>query len=328
MAQLGTLTAGLAHELGNPVAAVSRGAGGLRDAVVTAARARSALGALDLTPAQQAWVEQVERRLAEPPASTDATRPGAAPDELDAMSRADREERLEEWLELRSVDRPWEVAAALASAGFDAAWLARATDDLGPDRLPVVLAWLDAAATLRGLLDEVARGASRVAETVAALKSYVYLDQAPVQDVDVRRGLDDTIFFLRGKLGPDVVVDRAYDPDLPLVPAFGSDLNQVWTTVIDNAADAVGRHGRIAVRAHAVPGQVVVEVENDGPGIPPEHLPRLFDPFFTTKPPGSGAGLGLTICYQIVERHHGDIRVSSEAGRTVVTIALPLGAAI
>jgi signal transduction histidine kinase len=241
------------------------------------------------------------------------------------MARGDRESELEAWLEARGVTDAWEYTPTLVNLNYDTAQLARLAGHFGADRLPAVIAWLDATYRVSSLLHEMAQGAGRISEIVTALKSYSYLDQAPVQDVDVHEGLDNTLVILRHKLVSDITVRRDYAPDLPRIQACGGDLNQVWTNIIDNAADALDGRGQIIIRTRQDSDWVVVEIEDNGPGIPPEIQPRLFDPFFTTKPPGQGTGLGLDITYNIVvHRHRGDIKVISQPGKTCFQVRLPI----
>jgi signal transduction histidine kinase len=195
-----------------------------------------------------------------------------------------------------------------------------------------VTTWLNATFTVHNVLAEIGQGASRISEIVKALKSYSYLDQAPVQAVDINEGLDDTLLILRHKLKTGIDVRREYATDLPKLQAYGSELNQVWTNIIDNAADAVANAsdgtGTITIRTRQEGAWVVVEIEDNGSGIPPGVQSRLFDPFFTTKPPGQGTGLGLDISYNIVvHKHRGDIRVFSEPGRTRFQVWLPMNSA-
>ena len=177
---------------------------------------------------------------------------------------------------------------------------------------------------MHNLLAEIGTGVGRISQIVKALKTYSYLDQAPVQAVDVREGLEDTLLILRSKL-EGISVRREYAPDLPRIQGYGSELNQVWTNLIDNAAYAVDGKGEIVLRTRREGDSVIVEVQDNGPGIPAEIKDRIFDPFFTTKPVGQGTGLGLDISYNIVvNKHRGDIQVSSEPGRTVFEVRLPL----
>ena len=177
----------------------------------------------------------------------------------------------------------------------------------------------------RTLLAEIAQGSREIAAIVKAMKSYVYLDQGPVQEVDLREGLENTLIILRHKLKKGITVLRDFQPDLPRVPAHGGELNQVWTNLIDNAADALGGKGQVRLRTRRDGDWAVVEVEDDGPGIPPEIQPKVFTLFFTTKPMGQGSGQGLSTAYGIVRRHGGTLDFRSEPGRTVFTVRLPIG---
>jgi len=208
---------------------------------------------------------------------------------------------------------------------YDAHELASMAEHFTSDQLPTVIYWLSATFEISSLLNEMGQGAERISQIVKALKSYSYLDQAPVQIVNVHEGLDNTLVILRHKLEPSIGVRREYALDLPKIQAHGSELNQVWTNIIDNAADAMNGQGQIIIRTRREEEWVVVEIEDNGPGIPPEIEPRLFDPFFTAKPPGKGTGLGLDISYNIIVfRHRGDIKVSSRPGKTCFQVWLPV----
>ncbi len=307
MAQLGTLTAGVAHELNNPAAAVRRGASQLDEAIARYARAEAGLAGIGLDgPAH----ERVRAEGAR--ARTEAGRPI----ELTALERSDREAAVEGWLEEAGSEEPWEEAPSLVALGHTPDSLAAFTAGLTPEQALATATWVGCAYNVHNLLAEVHQGAERISGIVGAMKSYSYLDQAPV--------LDDTLLILRSKLKGGVEVRREYASDLPHIQAYGSELNQVWTNLIDNAADAMEGQGHLTLRTRTDGDAVVVEVEDDGPGIPPEHQGRVFDTFFTTKPPGKGTGLGLDITYNIVVmKHRGDIRVASEPGRTVFTVRLP-----
>jgi signal transduction histidine kinase len=318
MAQLGTLTAGIAHELNNPVAAVVRGAQQLTDALDRSMAARLELERSNPSVAEQsmmtALAEQIEQAVRQPVGGGSG-----------ALSRLDLEDEVGAWLGRRGIDNPWQVAPILASVGLDPEGLDQLTADFGSLRMPPLVRWLASTVTVRSLLIDIGHGATRVSETVQALKSYVHLDQAIVQNVDIHQGLDDTLLFLRHRMPPHVRVERTYAADLPRVGSYASELNQVWTNLIDNALDALAGDGTIRVRTMLDDGQVVVEIEDDGPGIASSDLSRVFDPFFTTKPPGRGAGLGLGTCHHVIERHHGRITVESRPGRTVFRVELPVG---
>ncbi len=319
MAQLGTLTAGVAHELNNPAAAVKRGAEQLRAAISQLEGAQAALGRVALTEEQSEALATCAARAQEK---------AVHPPELDALARSDREAELEGWLEGQGVTDAWQIAPALVNLDYDSAQLGALAERF-PDHLAAVIAWLNATYTVHNLLAEIGQGASRISEIVKALKSYSYLDQAPVQTVDVHEGLDDTLLILRHKLKSGISVRREYAPDLPRIQAYGSELNQVWTNIIDNATDAVADApngaGEITIRTRQEGAWVVVEIEDNGPGIAADIQSRLFDPFFTTKPPGQGTGLGLDISYNIVvHKHRGDIKVLSQPGRTCFQVWLPV----
>ena len=209
--------------------------------------------------------------------------------------------------------------------GYEASELESLAVSFSSEQLPAVAGWLNSSFTVHNVMAEVGQGAERISEIVKALKGYSYLDQAPVQNVDLHEGLDNTLLILRSKLTSGIVVRREYASDLPKIEAYGSELNQVWTNLIDNAADALEGQGEITIRTRTDGDQVVVEIEDNGPGIPAEVQPRIFDSFFTTKPPGKGTGLGLDISYKIVvEKHRGDIQLDSKPGKTQFQVSLPL----
>ncbi len=315
MAQLGTLTAGVAHELNNPAAAVKRGADQVGEVIERYANAESQLAAAGLAPSV---AERIDAETAR------AREVGGNPPDIAPLTRSDRESEVETWLDGIGVSDGWELAPSLVDLGHDASSLAELTRDAGPAQAPAIVQRLASAYAMHSLLAEIGQGAGRISDIVKALKSYAYLDQAPVQDVDLHEGLDNTLLILRGKL-KGIEVRREYASDLPKFEAFGSELNQVWTNLIDNAADALDGSGTITLRTRTEEEWAVVDVEDDGPGIPREIQSRVFDAFFTTKPPGKGTGMGLDITYNIVVyKHRGDIQLASEPGMTRFTVWLPL----
>ncbi|MEZ4771373.1 MAG: CoA-binding protein [Caldilineales bacterium] len=317
MAQLGTLTAGVAHELNNPAAAVKRGAAQLEETQLAYGEAQAVLAQSSISPSQQARLQEL---------ADQARTVAARPLDIDALSRSDKEYALEEWLESRDVESAWELAPTLVNLGYDENQLAELTRMFDVQQLPPVVAWLGATYNIYNLLAEISHGATRIADIVKALKSYVYLDQAPVQSVDIHEGLDNTLLILRSKLA-GIPVRREYEPDLPKIEGYGSELNQVWTNILDNAADALGRTAEpeIIIRTRHTDDWVTVQIIDNGPGIPPEIQSRIFDAFFTTKPPGQGTGLGLDISYNIVvNKHRGELKVFSQPGSTCFQIELPV----
>jgi signal transduction histidine kinase len=316
LATLGKLSAGMAHELNNPASAVQRGAEQLRTAVAEVEQAHLNLNALHLSSPQLdllLGLEQLARFRATQPV------------DLDILARSDLEAELETWLDDHSISNGWEFAPTLVNLGYSVKELAALTENFAEPQLQAVITWLNGSYTIYSLLEEMGQGAGRIAEIVKALKSYTYMDQAPIQAVDVHEGLDDTLVMLRSKLKGGINVQRHYAADLPLIQAYGSELNQVWTNIIDNATAAMQGQGEISLRTRREEKWVVVEIEDNGPGIPPEIQSKIFDPFFTTKPPGEGTGLGLNISHNIiVQKHKGQISVSSQPGRTCFQIKLPL----
>ena len=314
MVQLGTLTAGLAHELNNPAAAIARASGLLSPELDSFGRAIATLGGIELTEVQRA---QVEGWL------TEAGEPGPA---LGALERSEREAAVEPPLQAAGVLEPWAVSSVFALAGWEASNVTEVAELYG-DHAPVVLNAIAMTYNVSELLREINEGAGRMSEIVGALKSYTHLDQAPLQEVDVRKGLEDTLLILKTKL-KEIDVELEFE-EVPKIMAYGSELNQVWTNLIDNAADAITtsgtENGTITLRTGADNGTVHVDVEDNGSGIDAADVDRIFDAFFTTKPPGSGTGLGLDISYSIVvHKHRGAITVDSEPGRTVFRVELPV----
>ena len=316
MAQIGTLTAGIAHELNNPAAAAARASAQLSDSITLLQQTSLELAGLNLSVSQRDHLSELAELMQEA---------AARPPMIDALAQSDLEEALESWLVDQGIENAWELTPTLVSFGYDSSKLEALDSVFEPPQLPAVIRWLDAMCKVYSLLMTVNQGAGRMSEIVKALKTYVYLDQGPMQTVDVHEGLDNTLIMLRSKMKSGVTVQRDYAPNLPRIEAYGSELNQVWTNLIDNAIDAMKGQGQIAIRSRVDGSWVIVEIEDNGPGIPAEIQPKIFDPFFTTKPPGQGTGLGLNISYNIVvQKHRGQITINSHPGKTTFQVKLPI----
>jgi signal transduction histidine kinase len=315
LATLGKLSAGMAHELNNPSAAAQRGAVQLGRAFTHLQRAYLKLGELDLSEPQLDTLLSLDRL---------AQQRAKEPTDMDSLARSDLENELETWLEDQGVENAWDVAPTLVDLGYDEDELKTLVADFTSTQFLAVIAWLKNTHSIYRLLEEIGQGAGRISEIVKALKGYTYLDQAPIQSVDLHEGLNSTLVILRSKLKQGVKVHRQYDPELPKIEAYGSELNQVWTNLIDNAIDAINGQGEITLRTRYDDQWVYIEIEDNGPGIPQEIQPNLFDPFFTTKEPGKGTGLGLNISHNIVvQKHNGRIEVRSKPGNTCFEVRLP-----
>jgi signal transduction histidine kinase len=316
LATLGRLSAGMAHELNNPAAVARQGAEQLNASIARLERAQFTLGEAGLSSEQHALIAALEKE-----AAARAKKPAS----LDPVARNDLEQEVEDWLDHNDIPNPWEHASTLVTMGLCAAELQVLAESFTPALTPIVIDYFGTRFTAYSLLEEIGHGAGRIAEIVKALKGYSYMDQAPIQAVDVREGLNDTLVMLSSKMrdGIDVGLDLA--EDLPSIQGFGSELNQVWTNLIDNAIGAMGGKGVLGLKAFQEGDWVVVEVTDNGPGIPDEARDKVFDPFFTTKAPGEGTGLGLNISHAIiVEKHRGQISVNSQPGATRFTVKLPI----
>lgn len=314
LATLGKLSAGMAHELNNPAAAAQRGAAQIGTSFDTLQRTGLQMSAMQFT------TEQLEQLSALDDIAKERVNAGA---DIDPITRSDREAELESWLDDLGIQDAWQLTSSLVDIDFRAAEYAALLSSFETQQLPVVLEWFNCAYTIYSLLDEVGQGAGRISEIVRALKAYTYLDQAPVQKIDVHEGIDSTLVILQSKLQERVQISRTYADDLPLIEAYGSELNQVWTNLIDNAVDAINGEGEIRITTRRNGAGVIVEIQDSGSGIPSEIMPKIFDPFFTTKPVGQGAGLGLNTVHNIINKHNGRIDVQSGPGNTLFEIQLP-----
>jgi len=312
MAALGKLSAGLAHELNNPAAAARRAAARLRESLVTLQRSAFQLGERHLTDAQKELLLDVQSK---------AKRPALA-----SLAMSDCEDALADWLDARAIPESCALAAPLAAGGFTDESLERLAQQL-PDAnaLTEALAWLGTSLEAVELLQTVEQSADRISDLVGAIKDYSYMDQAPQQEVDVQQSLETTLTILRFKWKHGIEIVRDYASALPCITAYGSELNQVWTNLIDNALDALDGKGHLFVRTAQEEDHILVEIGDDGPGVPEDIQARVFEPFFTTKGIGKGTGLGLDTAYRIVvTRHHGDLRLLSVPGDTRFQVRLPL----
>jgi signal transduction histidine kinase len=315
---LGSLSAGLTHELNNPAAAAVRATSSLRDRV---AGMRHKLGILTKHRYQQDTLEaliELQERAVE--------RVAKAP-QLGPMEASDAEDTVADWLDSYGVSGGWDLAPVLVQAGLDTVWLDQVTDIVEAQDLEGAIRWLTYTVETELLMNEIQDSTGRIMHLVGAAKQYSQLDRAPFTEVDVHDLLDSTLVMLAAKIGPDVTVVKDYDRTLPKIPAYAIELNQVWTNLIDNAVSAMKGHGTLTIRTALDRDKLLVEFKDTGPGVPPEIQSRIFEPFFTTKPVGEGTGLGLDISWRIVaKKHHGEINVFSEPGDTNFRVWLPLTA--
>lgn len=315
MAQLGTLTAGIAHELNNPASAARRGSEHLSTSIEYFQRTFKQFHEMGFSNEQ--WEKAAEL-------NDHAVKRAKEPIDLDSVGRSDLEEEIEVWLDDHHIENSWEHAPILVNLGYQTANLEDLEENFPGQQLAAALRWLCTLFTIYSLLEEINQGTTRIGEIVKSLKSYVYLDQAPVQLVDIHEGLDNTLVMLRSKLKNGINVKRNYSADLPKIMAYGGELNQVWTNIIDNAVDAMDGQGEIVIGTRQVDDWIFVEIEDSGPGIPEDVKQKLFSPFFTTKPMGKGTGLGLNISFNIIQKHAGNIQVYSRPGRTCFSVRLPV----
>ncbi|PYU92309.1 MAG: hypothetical protein DMG25_12320 [Acidobacteria bacterium] len=311
---LGKLSAGLAHELNNPAAAAQRATRSLREALETVRDASIRLARHALSPEQRETILRFEREAQQ----------YAAPTPVDPLAQSDREERITTWLERRLVPDPWKIAPVLGDAGVEVPTLENLAAEVGEKVVSDALIRIASVLTIGRLIAEIENSTKRISDLVGAIKEYSYMDQAPLQEVDLHHGIETTLTILGHRLKQGVTVIRDYDPNLPRVCAYGGELNQIWTNLIDNAIDAMNAKGELRIRSKLNLDRVMVEIGDNGPGIPPEIQARIFDPFFTTKSVGQGTGLGLDTACRIARKHHGNIRVVSKPGDTRFQVDLPI----
>lgn len=312
---LGKLSAGLAHELNNPAAAARRAAQHLGESLQTLNTLCLTLSHQTLTAEQISFLTKFQH---------DSAQCLTAAPALDPLAESECEEEISNWLDAHNVEAGWKLAPTFVRAGLHKKALEELAGCLKGNALNDALQWLEAAWSSQELVKEIEHSMTRISELVRAIKEYSYMDRADLQDVDVHQGLENTLVILGHKLKQGVTVTREYAADLPRIQAYGGALNQIWTNLIVNAIDAMHGKGNLWIRTSVKHDQILVEINDDGPGIPPEIQGRIFEPFFTTKPQGEGTGLGLDTVYRIVRKHHGEIRVTSKPGDTCFQVRLPL----
>ena len=315
---LGSLSAGLTHELNNPAAAAVRATSALRERV---AGMRHKLGTIAAGSYDRTALETLIQ-LQESAVDLVSKAPALSP-----IEASDREDGIADWLDRHGVADGWDLAPAFVQAGLDTGWLEHVAATVDDATLEGALRWLNCTVETELLMNEIGDSTNRISTLVGAAKQYSQLDRAPYQVVDVHELLDSTLMMLGGKIPPGITVVKDYDTVLPRIPAYPGELNQVWTNLIDNAVSAMNGTGTLTVRTGLDRDQLFVEFADTGPGVPPEIRERIFEPFFTTKPVGAGTGLGLDISWRIiVNKHHGDLQVQSFPGDTRFRVRLPLTA--
>jgi signal transduction histidine kinase len=314
---LGKLSAGLAHELNNPAAAAQRAAKSLREAMENVRDASLRLLQHPLSHEQRQAIFQFEREVTDHVAENN-------PAHLDPMELSDREAEITECLEAHHVVEPWKIAAPLAEANADPQKMDALRATIGDDIIGDALRRVASVVTIFGLIHEIDNSTRRISELVGAIKRYSYMDQASMQEVNLRDDLENTLKIFGHWLKKGITVKREYDEDAPRICAYGSELNQVWTNLIDNAIDAMNGSGELRIATSRELDCVVVAIGDNGPGVPAEIRSQIFDPFFTTKGVGEGTGLGLDTVRRIVQKHHGNIELKSKPGDTRFIVRLPI----
>jgi signal transduction histidine kinase len=315
---LGSLSAGLTHELNNPAAAAVRATAALRERVAGMRHKLGMIAGGKFTPETMQTLIQLQERAVELVAKAPALTP---------LEASDREDAITDWFDDHDVAGGWDLAPVFVQAGLDVAWLDHVAAAVDENTLDSALRWLGYTVETELLMNEIEDSTTRISTLVGAAKEYSQLDRAPHQDVNIRELLDSTLMMLGGKIPPGITVVKDYDRSLPTIPAYAAELNQVWTNLIDNAVSAMKGNGTLTVRTSldAERNQAVIEFGDTGPGVPEEIRDRIFEPFFTTKPVGEGTGLGLDISARIVvNKHHGDLQLESVPGDTRFQVRLPL----
>ena len=315
LAALGKLSAGLAHELNNPAAAGRRAAKQLGGAIASLQRNMLSLRGKHFSSHHRQLLQELQQQAIAHQEQECCISP---------LEQSDREDRLADWLEDRGVKDAWELSPSLVCAGIEASGLETLADDMEQDAFTEALVWLEATLTMNGLVNEVEQSTSRISDLVGAIKSYSYMDRSEVQEVDLHEGLNNTLKILHHKLKYGVEVNKEYSDRLPKISVYGSELNQVWTNLIDNAIDAMDGKGELTIRTSKENNCILVEIIDNGAGIPPKIQSRIFEPFYTSKDVGKGSGLGLDISRRIiVQKHKGSINFESQSGKTNFQVRIP-----
>ena len=313
---LGKLSAGLAHELNNPAAAAARAAQNLMGSF-------QQIRDVSLRLLKHASTEDQRNALFDFELKAGKSFAAQTAEAADPLELSDREERVTAWLEKHNIADSWKIAATLAEGCVDEPQLEKFVGVVGPEILNDAVHRVAAIINMFGLIREIENSTKRISDLVAAVKRYSYMDQTALQEVDIREDIDNTLKIFAHRLKTGVAIERNYDPAMPKVSAYGGELNQVWTNIIDNAIDAMQGKGELHIKTCKELDYAMIEITDTGSGIPKEIQSRIFDPFFTTKRVGEGTGLGLDTVGRIIRRHHGFIEVESEPGKTCFTIRLP-----
>jgi signal transduction histidine kinase len=320
LAALGKLAGNLAHELNNPASAAQRSAASLFAELREYGDKKYTLGAMCLSTRTssklQDWIVQTRAEMSDYLSEK-------ADDSAGPLAAADREARITEWLEQHHVEQPWTIAPAIAEARFPLRYLEEFAEKFPDEVLAPAMATFASSLRVERMAETILHSTVRIFDLISAIKDYSYLDQAPIQDVDLAQSLENTLSMFRSRLN-GIVVELKFDPELPAISAYGSELNQVWTALIENALDAMPKGGHLTLKTKLQGRMAMVEVWDDGPGIPEEMQSRIFEPFYTTKAPGMGLGLGLDTAQRIVSRHAGFIHVESREGATCFQVRLPV----